>query len=83
MRSLFDLQIDYFIPLWRRLVLVAICFGWGLFEFFVAVPFWGFVFCALGVLATWQFFFDGWPASVVAKTERGVRDDDGDSSTSG
>ncbi len=57
----FDLQTDFFIPLWRRYVLIAFCFGWGLIEFLTNAPFWGIIFSGMGVLAVWQLFFDNWP----------------------
>ena len=63
MRRFFDLQVDFFLPVWRRLAVVAVCFAWGILEFVAATPFWGIIFFALGVLATWQLFFDGWPES--------------------
>ena len=58
---LFDLQVDFFIPLWRRIAVVFVCVAWSVFEFTVTAPFWGMLFGAIGVYAVWQFFFDGWP----------------------
>lgn len=58
-----DLQVPFFVPLWRRVLIVAVCLGWALFEFVTAAPFWGIIFGGLGVLAAWQLFFDGWPGS--------------------
>ena len=59
--QLFELQIDFFRPVWRRVVLVAICLGWAVFEFMTAAPFWGIIFGALGVYALWQLFLCRWP----------------------
>lgn len=61
--QLFELQIDFFLPLWRRVLLVAFCLAWALFEFITGAVFWGIIFGSLGVYAMWQLFFDGWPAS--------------------
>ena len=62
-RQLFDLQVDFFLPVWRRVAVIAVCFAWGILEFVAAAPLWGVIFAGLGVLATWQLFFDGWPES--------------------
>lgn len=61
--QLFELQIDFFLPLWRRVALVAVCLGWAMVEFGTGSPFWGIIFASLGAYAIWQFFLDGWPAS--------------------
>ena len=57
----FDLQQDFFRPLWRRVVMVLFCLGRAAFEFITGAPFWGMIFAGAGLLAVWQFFFDGWP----------------------
>ncbi len=57
----FELQIDFFLPVWRRVALVAVCLGWAAFEFLAGAPFWGVIFGVLGIYAVWQLFFDGWP----------------------
>jgi len=67
---LFDLRIPFFLPVWRRLVVVAICLLWASVEFATASPFWGVLFGSVGLYAGWQFFFTGWP---------GPDDDPGDS----
>lgn len=59
--SFFDLQIPFFIPVWRRIVLIFVCIGWAFLEFYKGEPFWGIMFMGLGALAAWQLFFDGWP----------------------
>lgn len=58
---LFDLHQDFFRPLWRRILIVALCLGWGLFEFANGILVWGILFSGLGVYAVWQFFLSGWP----------------------
>ncbi len=60
--KLFEVQIEFFVPLWRRVALVAFCFGWSLVEFSRGMVFWGAIFVALGAYSMWQLFFDGWPA---------------------
>jgi len=59
--NFFDLQVPFFVPVWRRVLIVSVCLGWALFEFVTSAPFWGIIFGGLGVLAAWQLFFDGWP----------------------
>lgn len=65
--ALFDLQIPFFVPVWRRIAVIAVCFGWGALEYFNNEPFWGALFCGLGVLSVWQLFFAGWPSSDKSK----------------
>jgi hypothetical protein len=54
--GLFDLQVPFFAPLWRRVALVAVCLGWALLELAWGGPFWALIFAALGLYAAWQFF---------------------------
>ncbi len=56
-----ELQIDFFLPVWRRVVLLAVCFGWAAVEFLSGAPFWGSIFAALGGYALWQLFLCDWP----------------------
>lgn len=56
-----DLQVPFFLPMWRRILLVVVCFTWGIFEFLTASPFWGAIFCALGGFALWKLLLSGWP----------------------
>jgi hypothetical protein len=63
MSRFFDLDHPFFIPLWRRVLIVAACLGWALFEFLAASPFWGMLFGAIGLYAGWHFFFNFNPRS--------------------
>ncbi|CAN5754528.1 hypothetical protein BH23PSE1_BH23PSE1_00060 [soil metagenome] len=56
MRSLFDLNVAFFKPLWRRVAVVAVCLGWALFELATGSVFWGVIFGGVGLFAAWQFF---------------------------
>lgn len=59
MGRLFDLDHPFFIPLWRRVLIVAVCLGWAAFEFAgTGSPFWGTLFGAIGLYAGWHFFFN-------------------------
>ncbi len=55
---MFDLKLPFFRPLWRRVVTVLVCFGWGTVEFANNAPFFGIVFVGLGVVAGYQFFIN-------------------------
>ncbi|NAZ36136.1 DUF3329 domain-containing protein [Rubellimicrobium sp. CFH 75288] len=55
---MFDLNHPFFIPLWRRVVIVALSCGWALVEFAGGSPFWGILFGAIGLYAGWHFFFN-------------------------
>lgn len=58
MARLFDLDHPFFIPLWRRVLIVAASLGWALMEFAGGAPFWGVLFGAIGLYAGWHFFFN-------------------------
>lgn len=70
----FDLQVDFFLPVWRRVAVVIVCAVWSVFEFVTLAPFWGVVFGAIGIYAVWQFFFDGWPQNNAASAAQGRSD---------
>lgn len=58
MAKFLDTSHPFFRPLWVRILIVAVCAGWAIFEFTTASPTWGFVFLALGAYAAWGFFID-------------------------
>ncbi len=68
----FNLQTDFYRPLWIRLSIIAVCFGWAGFEFFTGGGLWAALFAFLGAVAFQQFFLDGWPASENTATENGA-----------
>lgn len=53
---MFDLQVPFFIPLWRRVVTVAVALGWAGLELVTGSVFWAILFGAMGAWAAWQFF---------------------------
>ena len=63
----FDLQVDFFLPVWRRVAVVIVCALWSIFEFFMDSAPWGVLFGGVGIYAIWQFFLDGWPESHAAR----------------
>jgi hypothetical protein len=58
--SFLDLKNEFYRPLWIRIVLLCILFGWGMFEFVTGAPFWGVIFAGIGVVALVQWFFSDW-----------------------
>jgi hypothetical protein len=65
--NLFNFAVPFFIPMWRRYLLVILALGWGGFEFATNQPFWGMIFLAVGIAAVWQFMRADWDA--IAATE--------------
>jgi hypothetical protein len=63
MKKFLNPQHPWFIPLWRRVLVVGICALWALLEFATGSPSWGILFGALGVYCAHQFFivFDPTP----------------------
>lgn len=60
-KQFFDLKVPFFVPLWRRIAVVAVALAWAIFEFSAGAPFWGFVFGAMGIFAAWELLLSGWP----------------------
>ncbi len=52
--ALFDFDHPFFDPLWRRIVVVVICVGWGLFEFASGAITWGMIFTGIGGVAAYH-----------------------------
>ncbi len=56
MGGLFDVQTPWFIPLYRRVIVVALLLMWTIVEFTRGSPFWGILFGGMGVYCFHQFF---------------------------
>ena len=56
MKNFFDVQSAFFIPLWRRIIVVVAILGWGIFEFAAGSAIWGALFVAAGLYCAHQFF---------------------------
>ena len=52
----FNVQSTFFVPLWRRIFVVAGCALWAIFEYMNGGPFWAFLFGAVAVYCAHQFF---------------------------
>jgi hypothetical protein len=53
---MFDLQVPFFIPLWRRIATVALALGWGAVELLSGSLGWAMLFGGAGLWAGYQFF---------------------------
>lgn len=51
-----DLDHPWFRPLWRRVAVVGLAIGWGLFELVAGSPGFAILFLALGGYAAWRLF---------------------------
>lgn len=56
-RKAFDVQHPIFRPLWVRVLIVALCFGWTAFEATNGNTLWGILFGTAGVYLAYQFFW--------------------------
>ncbi|RUT29285.1 hypothetical protein EMQ25_14255 [Arsenicitalea aurantiaca] len=65
-------DINWFRPLWRRVLVTAICAGWAAFEWSRGEQLWGFLALALVAYAVWNFFitFDKKAAELDKAEER-------------
>lgn len=50
------LDHPFFLPVWRRVLTVALSGGWGLVELWSGNTFWAMLFLAAGVFAFWRLF---------------------------
>lgn len=58
MRRLLDLNHPFFVPLWRRVLIVAACLGWAVVEVVGGNTVWAMLFGGIGLYAGYVFFFD-------------------------
>ena len=54
--KILDGQHRFFRPLWRRVVVTAVCGGWTAVELWFGNTFWGAVFAVMTALCVWEFF---------------------------
>jgi hypothetical protein len=55
-RGFFDVRSPFFVPVWRRVAVVALTLGWALFELANGAPAWAMIFGAAGLWCGYQFF---------------------------
>lgn len=64
----FDLQLPFFLPLWRRVLTAGLPLLWAGFELATGAVFWAILFGAAGAYAAWQFF-GVWDEALVRSRE--------------
>lgn len=69
-RKFFDLQVPFFLPRWRRIVVVILPVLWSMVEFGQGATIWGLIFLGFGAVAAWQFWTADW-AAVAARATNG------------
>ncbi len=67
---LFDVEIPFFIPVWRRYAVVIVAICWGLFEASTGALFWGMIFIGMGSIVGWRFYTADWSSVGVADMEK-------------
>ncbi|MCK0094471.1 hypothetical protein MWU60_02715 [Yoonia sp. F2084L] len=70
--KLFDLEVPFFLPMYRRVLAVVVPILWALFEFSNSAYFWGLIFMGLGGIAAWRFMNADWEA-VAAQAEEDAK----------
>ena len=60
--SLLDVEIPFFLPVWRRYLVVAVAVCWGFFEISTGALFWGMIFVGMGSIVGWRFYTADWTA---------------------
>ena len=68
-RNWLDVQSPVLRPLWLRVVIVALCLGWALFELSGGAVFWSILFGAAGLYLGYQFFVVFDPADKIDAKE--------------
>jgi len=61
--QLIDPQHPAYRPLWARILIVAVCFGWALVEITTGDPFWAVLSGGAGVYAAYMLFWTYKPQS--------------------
>jgi len=74
--QLIDPQHPAYRPLWVRILIVAVCFGWALVEIITGDPFWAVLSGGAGVYAVYMLFWTYKPQSAETATPPSTDDDD-------
>lgn len=70
MKKFLDIQVPFFIPLWRRIAASGATLAWAVFELAMGEPFWALLFGAIGVYMVQQFFL-AWDPKGPGDGDRG------------
>ncbi len=55
--KLIDVQHPWFVPIYRRVLVVAVCVGWAVAELVWGEVFWAMLFGATGIYCAYQLFW--------------------------
>lgn len=80
MNKLLDLDHPFFNPLWRRVVIVALCLGWAGVEWRMGSPFWATMFGGVGLYCAYGFFVAFTPKGEKGRSGAGQDGVDGGAS---
>ena len=73
--QLIDPSHPIYKPLWVRILIVAVCFGWAAVETLGSQPFWAMLSGALGAYSAWMLLLNFKPQPPAAKVEAPPQDD--------
>ncbi len=73
--QLIDPSHPVYKPLWVRILIVAVCFGWAAVETLGSQPFWAMLSGALGAYSAWMLLLNFKPQPPAAKVEAAPQDD--------
>lgn len=80
--QLIDPSHPLYKPLWVRILIVAVCFGWAGVELLGSQPFWAMLSGALGAYAAWMLLLNFKPLPPAANVEAPPQDDAAEDDTS-
>lgn len=73
--QLIDPSHPIYKPLWVRILIVAVCFGWAAVETLGSQPFWAMLSGALGAYSAWMLLLNFKPQSPEATNAAPARDE--------
>ncbi len=74
--QLIDPNHTFYRPLWRRVVIVAICLSWAIVEASTSEPFWAILVGAVGIYAAWTLLLNFNPQAPESEAAAAAADDD-------
>jgi hypothetical protein len=66
----FDLRHPFFLPLWRRALVVGVSFAWAIVELITGSPGWAILFAGAGGVCAYQFFVRFDPKDYAPKEKK-------------
>jgi hypothetical protein len=83
--QLIDPNHPFYRPLWRRVLIVAVCLGWAVVEGVTSEPFWALLVGAVGIYAAWMLLvnFDPKPPETASEVVAGTDEDEDEKTIDG